>query len=229
MPDAVDSVQVREGKSAQASMICIHDLKGLIALVQLGALEFHPWGSSAENPERPDRMIFDLDPGEGVMWEDIIQAAREFRNILTALELAAFVRTTGGKGLHVVCPLSGDVTWGMLKQFAAAVAREVATAYPERYVASMSKKSRNGRIFIDHFRNARGATAIASYSTRARPGAPVATPLSWSELNASLDREHLTATRLPRRLAALRDDPWSGFRQVKQSLSENALRALRVK
>jgi bifunctional non-homologous end joining protein LigD len=228
MPDSIRSATMMD-KGESARLICIDDLRGLIALVQLGTLEFHPWGSPADHPETPDRLIFDLDPSEQVNWPDVMAAARSLRDLLAALELKAFVRTTGGKGLHVVCPLHGRLAWQTVKAFSGAVAHEMVRAYPEQYIATMNKRARAGKIFIDYFRNERGATAIASYSTRAREGAPVAAPLAWSELRPALKRDQLTAFRLPRRLGALKTDPWEGFMESGQTLNKTALRAMGVK
>jgi len=194
----------------------------------MGVLEFHPWGSRGANLERPDRMSFDLDPAEGVEWAQVVASARRLRDVMKSLRLASFVRTTGGKGLHVVVPLAETSDWDEVKAVAAATVRELAAAYPDEYVATMSKKARKGKIFVDHFRNGRGATAIASYSTRARPGAPVATPLAWDELSPDVKPGQFTVATLPRRLGALKEDPWKDFSERRRSISKAALRALRV-
>jgi bifunctional non-homologous end joining protein LigD len=156
-------------------------------------------------------MVFDLDPGPGVAWERVIDGARLVRDRLERLGHRSFVKTTGGKGLHVVVPLPGREGWDAIRAFARDVGESIAREYPSDFMATMSKAKRRGRAFIDCLRNARGATAVAPYSTRARPGAPVATPLRWDELRPSLRSDAFTVENLRRRLARLRSDPWSGF------------------
>ncbi|MDW7772097.1 MAG: DNA ligase D [Desulfobulbaceae bacterium] len=220
LPDAVGAVSIREKKKEQLYIV-IRDLAGLISLVQMGALEFHPWGCRANQVEKPDRMIFDLDPGDGVPWKQVVEAALQMRSLLEDdLELRCFVRTTGGKGLHVVVPLTASSGWDEMKEFSRKVARVLVDRYPEKYVATMSKNKRKGKIFIDFFRNSRGATAICSYSTRARPGAPVAVPVHWDEISDLKSADAYSVENLPRRLEALKHDPWSGFFEHRQSLSK---------
>ena len=224
LPPALRNVSIRE-KSATRQYVVLDDLPGLIALVQRGALELHPWPAPADDLEHPDRLVIDLDPGEGVPWKAVVEAAREVRDYLAALELTSFVRTTGGKGLHVVVPLSARATWEEHKQFAAALADTLVARVPQRYIASMKKALRGGKIFVDYLRNQRSATSIASYSSRARAGAPVATPLSWKELSPRLKPERFTVETLPKRLATLSADPWDGFFTLRQSLTERMLEA----
>jgi bifunctional non-homologous end joining protein LigD len=163
-------------------------------------------------------MIFDLDPGHGVSWSDLVRAAREVRDRLKELNLTSFVRTTGGKGLHVIVPLSPTSGWEPLKSFAQAFARALERDDPKSYVAKASKARRAGKVYVDYLRNERGATAVASYSTRARRGATVATPLSWDELTAKLDPQEFNVRTIARRLARLRHDPWAGFFETRQVL-----------
>jgi bifunctional non-homologous end joining protein LigD len=198
-------------------IIAIDDLDGLIALVQGGVLEIHTRGSTIDDRERADQLVFDLDPGPGTVWKDVIAAAREVRARLERVNLASFVKTTGGKGLHVVLPIE-PAPWDAAKEFAYAVAASMVADEPTRYTATATKSRRNGRIFIDYLRNSREATAIAPYSTRARPGAPVATPVAWSELGSLASANHYTLRNLPARLARLRKDPWAGFARLKQAL-----------
>lgn len=199
-------------------MLAIGDLKGLLNLVQASVVEIHPWGSRVERLERPDRLIFDLDPGEGVPWRDVTEAAVAVREHLAGLGLKSFVKTTGGKGLHVVVPVEPTADWARAKAFTAAVATALAKQRPERYVATMSKRARQGRIFIDYFRNERGATAVAAYSTRASPRATVSTPLAWDELSEGLRSDHFTVDNLRHRLGSLRHDPWAGFFKLRQRI-----------
>src|SRR5262249_30899842 len=173
-------------------MIAIRDVAGLISLVQSGTVEIHPWGSRADDLERPDRLIFDLDPGEDVPWSAVLEAARDLRAELQRIGLESFVKTSGGKGLHVVVPVEPRLEWDAAKTFTQSVAEKMSRARPDRYVATMSKRARQGRIFIDFFRNDRGTTAVAPYSTRARPHAPVSTPLAWEELSEGLKADHFT-------------------------------------
>ncbi|HEY9198511.1 MAG TPA: DNA ligase D, partial [Gammaproteobacteria bacterium] len=217
LPEPVEGIEIEE-QDGHATYIVIRDLRGLITLVQFGALELHPWPARADRQDRPDRLVFDLDPGEGVDVKRLIAAARELRDTLDELGLQSFVRTTGGKGLHVVVPLERRHDWRQLREFAEALARLLALRSPKEYVASMRKSQRAGRIFIDYLRNSRGATSIASYSSRARSGAPVATPLRWDELGRLRAADQFTIRTVPRRLAGLREDPWEGFGQLRQRL-----------
>ena len=206
-------VQVRDPKDkAGEPLIAIEDLDGLMGLVQAAALEIHPWGSTLASWEKPDQIVMDLDPGEGVPWTRVIEAALEIRQRLKDAGLASFVKTSGGKGLHVVAPLKPQATWPTVKSFTKALADSMAKDDPDRYVATVAKSKRQGKILIDYLRNQRGATAVAAYSTRARPGAPVSTPLDWEELGPDIGPAHFTVANLPARLAALTDDPWGGFR-----------------
>jgi bifunctional non-homologous end joining protein LigD len=202
----------------KAPMLAIDNLKGLLALVQAGVLEIHPWGSRSGNLERPDRIIFDLDPGEGVEWSSVISAALEIRDRLKSHRLKSFVKTTGGKGLHVVAPTKPEASWDEAKAFARSVAEAMQADTPRLYVAKMTKNLRKGRIFVDYFRNARGVTAVAAYSTRARPGAPVSAPLDWDELSPLVHSNYYTLLNLQQRLEHLRNDPWQGFFSSRQRL-----------
>jgi bifunctional non-homologous end joining protein LigD len=221
-PMEVGGVMIRE-KNSRNKYIVIRDLKGLIALVQIGVLEIHPWPARADNVERPDRLVFDLDPGEGVPWNRVVRAARDVRDFLAEVGLVSFLRTSEGKGLHVVAPLVRRNSWDELKSFAKGVAEKVTTASPDRYVATMSKTRRVGKVFIDYLRNQRGATAIASYSTRARVRAPVATPLDWSELSGRTKPDMYRVENLPKRIASKKVDPWDGFFDIRQSLTRPML------
>jgi bifunctional non-homologous end joining protein LigD len=199
-------------------MLVIHDLAGLLNLVQAGVVEIHPWGSLVDNLAAPDRLIFDLDPGEEVAWSAVVAAAQEIRDRLRDLGLESFVKTSGGKGLHVVLPVEPRVGWKEAKAFTATVAETMAREHPDRYVATMAKKLRRGRILIDYFRNDRGSTAVGAYSTRALPQASVSTPLAWDELSASLKSNHFTVDNLRHRLGVLRQDPWPDFFKLRQRL-----------
>ncbi|HUO87933.1 MAG TPA: DNA ligase D, partial [Rhizomicrobium sp.] len=214
LSDAVRRVDVGETEP----MLAIDDLRGLLNLVQAGVVEIHPWGSRADDMERPDRLIFDLDPGEHVPWRAVIEAALTVRERLRAAGLDSFVKTTGGKGLHVMVPVTPSVDWKTAKAFTARIADALAKQRPDRYVATMSKRVRHERIFIDYFRNDRGSTAVGAYSTRAFPRATVSTPLAWEELAEGLRSDHFTVDNLRHRLGFLKTDPWPGFSKLKQKI-----------
>ena len=169
-------------------------------------------------PTCPDRLVFDLDPGEGVVWSDVIKAAHETRDRLMKLGLASFCRTTGGKGLHVVVPLTPEADWSVAKPFCRAFAEAMAEEHPTRFLAHLKIADRRGRILIDWLRNGLGATAVASFSPRARPGATVATPVTWAEVTPKLDPSRFTVRTVPERLAKLKQDPWQGFEKAAQRL-----------
>jgi bifunctional non-homologous end joining protein LigD len=217
--ELVDTVRLKEETGNQANYLVVNDVDGLMELVQFNALEFHPWGAKADDPERADRLVFDLDPSEDVAWADVKSAARQVRDLLQDLSLTSYLRTSGGKGLHVVVPLNPGCEWGLVKKFARGFAEALAGSEPRRYLAVASKKLRAGRIFIDYLRNSRGATSVASYSLRARPGAPVAVPLAWSELARLKRSDAFDIRTLPARLARRKEDPWAGIEKVKQNLS----------
>jgi bifunctional non-homologous end joining protein LigD len=163
-------------------------------------------------------VTLDLDPGDNVPWQQVIDAAREVRTRLADLGLQSFVKTTGGKGLHVVFPLTPKADWDTVKRFAQSIAEQMASDEPRRYTANMAKKVRDGRIFVDYLRNGMGATAVAAYSTRARPGAAVSTPLAWDELGPGIRSNHFTVENLPKRLPFLDRDPWEGLTALRQEL-----------
>ncbi len=192
--------------------IAIRDFDGLAGLVQAGALEIHPWGSTLADWERPDTIVMDLDPGEDVSWGSLIEAAKVVRERLAAEGLAAFVKTSGGKGLHVVSPLKPEADWPEVKAFTKRIADAMAADSPNRYVATIAKAKRKGKILVDYLRNQRGMTAVAAYSTRARSGAAVSMPIEWDELEAGIGPASFTVANAPARLASLARDPWANFR-----------------
>ncbi|MHB2263965.1 DNA ligase D [Aliihoeflea sp. PC F10.4] len=193
--------------------IAIDDLDGLIGLVQGGTLEIHPWGASLADIEKPDMIIMDLDPGDGVSWDRVIEAAHEVRKRLEAAGLTGFVKTSGGKGLHVVAPVKPKADWDTVKAFTKQIADDMATDAPDDYVATITKSKRKGKILIDYLRNGRGMTAVAPYSTRARDGATVSMPLSWDELSPEIGPDHFTVANALARLDNLDTDPWADFRK----------------
>ncbi len=199
-------------------MLAIGDLEGLLTLAQMNVLVIHVWGSLATDMDRPDFLVFDLDPGEGITWDDVRNAALDLKKRLDSVGLRSFVKTSGGKGLHVVVPVQPRADWDEVKAFTKAFAELMAEDEPGRYVANMAKSRRRGRIFIDYLRNGRGATAIAPYSTRARPGAPVSVPVAWSELPEIVAADQFTVDNLEQRLNHLKGDPWAEFSVLKQKL-----------
>jgi bifunctional non-homologous end joining protein LigD len=210
-------VKIRE-KTKIGDYLVVESDRALIALVQMGILEIHTWNVCYPEVECPDRMVLDLDPGPEVAWKTVVSAARTVRRLLHTLDLGSFVKTTGGKGLHVVFPLAPKPDWATVKSFAQALAEDMAKDRPDRYVANMAKKQRHGRIYVDYLRNGMGATAVAAYSTRARAGAAVSTPLAWEELGPSIRADHFTIENLPNRLAYLDKDPWAEMSRLKQRL-----------
>ena len=218
----VPRIAIRE-KDEVRDYVYVRSLADMLELVQHGVLEFHVWGCRVEDIEHPDLLVFDLDPAPEVAWQEVLRTARELRERLHELGLTAFPRTTGGKGLHLVVPLHPQADWESVKSFARAVSELHARDEPQLLTTNMSLAKRHGRIFIDYLRNTRGATAIASYSVRARPGAPVAVPLRWDELGPAVRSDHYTVETLQRRLGALRADPWEGFFEAAVPLSAEKL------
>ena len=215
--DAVEAIPL-EQKSGREDYLYIEDTEGLLQLVQMNTLELHPWGASVDDPEHPDRLVFDLDPGEGVTWAAIKAAARDVRDRLQEIGLESFVRLSGGKGVHVVVPLTPKADWAQAKDFCESFAQAMAEHAPDRYVATMSKAKRTGVIFIDWLRNARGATSVCSWSLRARPSAGVAVPLRWEELGRVTAADAFPLPKALQRAQKLKKDPWEGIDQVKQVL-----------
>jgi bifunctional non-homologous end joining protein LigD len=200
-----------------SQIISIDDLDGLIALVQGGVLEVHVRGSTIDDRERANRLVFDLDPGPGTDFAEVVAAAREVRARLKQVKLKSFVKATGGKGLHVVVPIA-PAPWDIAKDFSLAVALAMARDEPSRYTATAGESTRAGRIFIDYLRNSREATSVAPYSTRARAGAPVAMPVDWSELGGLASAHQYTVRNALARLTRLGEDPWANIGRLKQRL-----------
>jgi bifunctional non-homologous end joining protein LigD len=227
VPDALSRIEITE-KSVAGTYLVIEDLAGLIAVVQMGVLEIHPWGSTVKKLETPDRITFDFDPDVGLPWVQVTAAAIEMREALAGIGLQSFVKTTGGKGLHVVAPVAPRLGWDAIKEFSRWVATRFVTAYPERFTINMAKSARTGRIFIDYLRNGRGATAVGAYSSRARAGAPVATPLFWEEVERGVAPSAFTVESLPARLAGLESDPWAGMSKLRQSIGARIRREVGI-
>jgi bifunctional non-homologous end joining protein LigD len=213
----VKAIPLRQ-KSGKEDYLFIDDAAGLLELVQMNTLEFHPWGSRVDAVEKPDRLVFDLDPDPGTEWKRILAAARDVRARLEDVGLESFVRLSGGKGLHVVVPLLPEADWEQAKDFCEAFAQAMVVHRPDEYVATMSKAKRAGKIFIDWLRNGRGATSVTSWSLRARPGAPVAVPLRWEELGRTQGGNQYGIEQALKRAASAKADAWAGIERVRQRL-----------
>jgi bifunctional non-homologous end joining protein LigD len=214
-PEELHKIRIKE-KSGSDEYMYVEDISGVVAAVQMGVLELHIWGSHTDAVEKPDRMVFDLDPDEGLPFSRVKEAALDLRKRLKQFKLESFAMGSGGKGIHVVVPLVPKHTWDEHRAFSEALARLMEEQDPERYVANMSKKKRRGRIFVDYLRNQRGSTAICPYSTRARKGAHIAAPLSWqgvAKLKNARPYNVADAAKLARA-----GDPWKGYGSLRQSL-----------
>lgn len=215
--DHVHGVMIKE-KTGRNEYLRIDDAAGLMELVQMNVLEFHPWGARADDVEHADRIVFDLDPHADVAWPRVRAAAREMREHLRTAGLESFLRTSGGKGLHVVVPLRPALKWDTVKRFAQAFAEAMTALKPREYVAVAGEVNRIGRIFIDWLRNGRGSTSVASYSLRARAGAGVAMPLAWSDLPRIRSGAAFTIAKALAHVRKRRVDPWQDIAGVRQSL-----------
>lgn len=224
LPSSIHGIRVPDkGKAEEYAYI--EDLNGLIAMAQFGALEFHPWGCRVDDVDKPDQIVFDLDPDAAVDWPIIPEACLELRDLLKQLGLKSFAKLSGGKGVHVVVPIQRRNTWEEVKTFSHNIAVHLAQTDPQRYIATASKAKRRGRIFVDYLRNSRGATSIAAYSTRARAGAPVAMPISWEELSKVTSGAAYTVESALPYLARRKTDPWKGFRQTPQYITREMMKA----
>ena len=218
-------VAIKE-KHGTTEYLVARNAHDLVQLIQEGVIELHPWGALADDPDKPDRLIFDLDPAPNVKFPVVIDAARAMREFLQGLELESFVKTTGGKGLHVVVPLKRGIAWPALKDFARAVAGKFPEAQPGAFTISPLKRERTGKIFLDYLRNDRGSTAVAGYCVRARPKATVALPLDWAQLKPGLDPAAFDVNTVPGLLRQRKADPWRELYKTKQTISAAARRAL---
>ncbi|MDR3386068.1 MAG: DNA ligase D [Rudaea sp.] len=218
----VRSVRLTEENGKSGNYLFVDSAEAVMELVQFNALEFHPWAATARDPDHAQYLVFDLDPAPDVAWKRVVAAAIDARDLLAGIGLTSFVRTTGGKGLHVVVPLRPPSPWTQAKDFAHAFASSLAESRPDEFIAVATKNRRGGKIFVDYLRNTRGATSVASYSLRARPGAPVAVPLDWKELSRIRGGAAFDIRSVPKRLRRLRNDPWAGFDSVHQGLESIA-------
>lgn len=226
VPEGLRRVSVDEVSGGVGQYVQLMNVRGLVALVQYGVMEIHLWGSRVDKIESPDRVVFDLDPAPDVRWKRVVEAAFNTRAVLEECGLQSWVKTTGGKGLHVVVPLQRRGNWPDVYDFARLITAALMMRYPNEFTDVTSKVKRTNRIFIDYLRNSRGATAIAPWSTRARDGAPVAMPVSWQELRSLTSSD---AFRLPdalTRAAQLAQDPWEPMLKSRQQLSSKVMERL---
>lgn len=228
MPAGVESVPVtvkKGGKPAREEYVTVATREGLVGLGQMGVMELHPWGSSNATLEQPDRLIVDLDPDPELPWKQLVASAIEVRDLMQHLGLETFVKSTGGKGIHVVAPLDPQHEWPTIKDFAHDFVLMMERANPKLYLTKMTKSARTGRIFLDYLRNERGATAVAPYSPRARAGVRVAMPLTWTELEGT-DPKQFAVANFDAWKARLLRDPWIAMNKVRQKISDRAMAAV---
>lgn len=226
--EAIERVEVEE-TGGRACYMVANTTAAIVALAQLGVLELHTWGAKQNRLDRPDRMILDLDPAPGLPWETVIEAAYLMRTLLDELNLKSFVKTTGGKGLHVVVPLRRNHSWDEVKGFSKGLAEHLRRTIPARFTDTMSKRAREGKVYIDYLRNGHGATAVAAYSTRAKPRAPVSVPLAWDEVSPSLRSDQFTMRTLSERVSKLARDPWADYFREPQRLTSDMKRRIGMK
>jgi len=224
-PAPVRRVRIRE-KTKVGEYLIADTVAALAGLVQMGVLEVHTWNSRCARIEQPDRIVIDIDPGQAVGWPAIVAAARDVRQLLQALDLESFVKTTGGRGLHVVVPLVPQANWTECLDFARTFAETLERRDPARFTTRFAKLGREDKILVDYLRNNRTNTSIAAFSTRARPGGPVSMPLTWSELSASRAPDRFTLLTVPARLSRLRSDPWKDYDSLRQKIPRRAITVL---
>ncbi len=215
--NAIQTISIQE-KTKRENYIYIKNIEGLMQLIQMGTLEIHPWGAAITNIERPDYLTFDLDPADDVPWKNVVNAAFLLKDEFEHLGLTTFLKTTGGKGLHIVIPIQPRYTWAQVNHFAKTFSHYLMLKFPDQFIDTMSKSKRKGKIFVDYLRNHRGATAVAAFSTRARKGAPVSMPLTWEKLTPKVHADHFTVLNGVKHINKLSVDPWQGFFSIKQKL-----------
>jgi bifunctional non-homologous end joining protein LigD len=204
-----------------APLMVIDKPAALVGAAQMGTVELHTWNALHTSIEKPDRVVFDLDPGAGLPWARMVEAAELTKTLLDELGLASFLKTSGGKGLHVVVPLARRHGWEQAKAFVKAVAQHMAATLPQRFSARAGPRNRVGKVFVDYLRNGRGATSVAAFSARARPMLPVSVPIAWEELVELRSANQWNIRNLAQRLRDLEGaDPWAGYAAVKQTLGE---------
>jgi len=214
------------GASKKGETLFVNSIPALISLVQNGTVELHTWGVTLPDARHPDRITLDLDPDPELPWEKLRAATVLTQTLLGGLKLKSFLKTTGGKGLHVVIPILPRLGWDEVRTFSRLVAEMLANARSDVFTSKMAKQKRTGKVFVDYLRNAEAASAVAAYSPRARPGATVSTPLAWDELDKTDLRTKFTVRSVPRRLAQLGHDPWRDYFATRQSITAAMRRAL---
>jgi bifunctional non-homologous end joining protein LigD len=219
--------QFRRERSSKGHYLYLDSIAGILSAAQNGAVEFHTWGATVPDVRHPDRITMDLDPGPELPWQDLLEATRLTRKLLETLGLKCFLKTTGGKGLHVVAPVEPRLAWGEVKQFTKELAEFLVRAQPDLFTAKIAKDSRGGKVFVDYLRNAETASAVAAFSPRARAEAGVSTPVSWDELGKTDIRGKFTVKTVPRRLKQLRADPWAEYWTTKQFITPAMVKALK--
>jgi len=219
VPDAVGRVDIEERSGETREYMLVDSVQGLVATAQVGALELHIWGARSDRLDRPERIVFDLDPDENLDFERVREAAFELRDVLASAELKSFPLLTGGKGMHLVVPIRRTRTWSEAKRFARGLANSLVNTSPQKYVAKSSKSARTGRVYIDWLRNDRGATAVAPYSLRARTEAPIAAPVGWSEVATCKSARVFTLKNIESRLSATSGNVWPDYFSVRQSIT----------
>ncbi|MBW8867332.1 MAG: non-homologous end-joining DNA ligase [Acidobacteria bacterium] len=224
-PAPIRRERIRE-KTKTGEYLIVDTLPGLIGLVQMDVLEVHTWNSRCARVEQPDRIVIDLDPGADVRWPAVVSAAKLVRQLLGVLELASFVKTTGGRGLHVVVPIAARADWAECLDFARAFAQALVRRQPDLFTERFAKLGRQNKILIDYLRNNRTNTSIAAFSTRAKPDAPISVPLAWTELSARRTPDRFTIATVPGRLARLKTDPWKDYWIRRQTLPRHGVPAL---
>ena len=222
--ESLEQVTIRE-QNGRNVYVLVHDVTGVVALLQTGALEIHVWSARADRIEQPDRMVFDIDPDPSTPWPEVPRTAIRLREELAHFGLESFVKTTGGKGLHVVAPLVRRAEWDLVRSFAGAIAARLIRESPERYTAQLMKNRRQGRLFLDTLRNTRSHTWVAPYSPRAREGAPVSCPVGWGDVTPRLRSDRYTVETLSKGLP--RSDPWKGIGDVRQTITAALLDKVR--
>ena len=223
LPNGIDGIDIRGPRSGVVeSYITLSSALGLAGLAQMGVLEIHPWGSTNSDIEKPDRLVFDLEPDEAIPWKTLVESAKEVRTRLKQCKLESFLKTTGGKGLHIVASIQPEHDWPIVKEFAHDIANQMAAENKALYLTKMTKLDRKGKIFIDYLRNDRGATSIAPFSPRARHGAPVAVPMDWKELDTAKPPRFLVADFSDWK-SRLRHDPWTAMLKKRQSIPAKLL------
>lgn len=215
-PKAIKSIDV--GKDAD--YMTITTKAGLMALIQFNTLEIHPWGSTLKHLNEPDRITFDLDPSPEVPWKKVIESAYIIRDALKKLKLTSFVKTSGGKGLHIMIPIKPKYDWMRVKDFTEAFSRFLSEKYPDRFIATITKSKRTGKIFLDYLRNAKDATSVAAYSVRARQGAPVSMPIAWTDLKKLKSAAEFTVLNIETYLKKKKNDPWRNFFKCQQEIPD---------